>query len=122
MAVIAPSQYILLLGGLIIICKTLIWENIHSPLRLMCHHLQNRSYSGVFEYIYWKWTQIIFFLDENILGTGNNLFLSTGSELFQHSWVSKTITIINGEKRTGQSVTVSAYLYKKICGWGVPPP
>ena len=66
--------------------------------------------------------QLIFFLDENILGTGNNLFLSTGSELFQHSWVSETITIINGEKRTGQSVSVSAYLYKKICGGGVPPP
>jgi len=62
----------------------------------------------------------MFFLDENILGTGNNLFLSTGSELFQHSWVSKTITIINGEKRTGQSVTVGAHLYKKICGGGVP--
>ena len=66
--------------------------------------------------------QLIFFLDENILGTGNNLFLSTGSELFQHSLLSETIAVINGEKRTAQSVFVSAYLYKEICDGCVPPP
>ena len=47
--------------------------------------------------------------------------LLTGSELFQNSWVSETITVINGEKRIGQSVTVNAYPYKKICDRGVPP-
>ena len=65
---------------------------------------------------------MIFFIDENILYIGNNLFLSNSSELFQNSWVSETITVISGEKRIGQNVTVSAYLYKKICGRGVPPP
>ena len=64
---------------------------------------------------------MIFFIDENILYIGNNLFLSNGSEPLQHSWVSETITVISGEKRIGQNVTVSAYLYKKICGRGVPP-
>ena len=61
-------------------------------------------------------------IDVNIVCMSSKLFLSTGSELFEHSWVSKTIIVINGEKRTGQSVTVVAYLYKKICGRGVPPP
>ena len=64
----------------------------------------------------------MFFIDENILCTGTNLFLGNSSELFQNSWVSETITVINGEKRTGQSVTASAYLYKKICGEDVPLP